>query len=315
MCANRQIADGPSFHEIPINAPLAPAANNQRDGSPRQAIHRGRVAYEPNSLAGGCPFQAGAAGFVSFPAPVQEDKLRGKPEKFGEHYAQATLFYASQTPAEQAHIAAAFRFELSELTVPAIRERMLSSLRNVSDELAAKVADGLGMALPPPMPRAVAAPHAPEVTRSPALSLTHLPGQGGVRTRPVAILVADGVVGAGVAAAQAALVAAGAVSRLIAPQLGAVKTFDGIELQADGSLENSPGVLFDAVILADGEDAGTRLATLGQTAEFLVNQYRHGKTVLALGSSAALLPMVGISATLPSGESDPGVLADIADTG
>jgi catalase len=60
---------GANFHEIPINAPIAPVHNNQRDGMHRQAIHRGRVAYEPNSLGGGCPFQAGAAGFVSFPQP------------------------------------------------------------------------------------------------------------------------------------------------------------------------------------------------------------------------------------------------------
>ena len=95
---------GPNFHEIPINAPIAPVHNNQRDGMHRQAIHRGRVAYEPNSLGGGCPFQAGAAGFVSFPEPVQQDEVRGKPEKFAEHYNQATLFFDSQTPEEQAHI-------------------------------------------------------------------------------------------------------------------------------------------------------------------------------------------------------------------
>jgi catalase len=87
----------------------------------RQAIHRGRVSYEPNSLGGGCPFQAGAAGFVSFPEPVKQDELRGHPEKFAEHYNQATLFFNSQTPEEQAHIAGAFRFELSKVTVPAVR--------------------------------------------------------------------------------------------------------------------------------------------------------------------------------------------------
>ena len=120
---------GANFHEIPINAPVAPVHNNQRDGLHRQAIPRGRVAYEPNSLAGGCPFQAGGArGFVSFPEPVQADKLRGKPEKFADHYTQAALFYESQTEAEKLHIAGGFRFELSKLTVPAIRERMLSSL-------------------------------------------------------------------------------------------------------------------------------------------------------------------------------------------
>jgi catalase len=32
---------GPNFHEIPINAPIAQAHNNQRDGLHRHAIHRG----------------------------------------------------------------------------------------------------------------------------------------------------------------------------------------------------------------------------------------------------------------------------------
>ena len=181
---------GVNFDEIPINAPLAPVHNNQRDGLHRRSIARGRVAYEPNSLGGGCPFQAGAAGFVSFPQPVEEDKLRGKPEKFADHYTQATLFYASQTEIEKAHIIGGFRFELSKLTVPAIRARMVAALVNVSAELAAAVADGLGIAVPKAMPKALLKPAVPEVTKSSALSLTALPGDGGIRTRKVAILAA-----------------------------------------------------------------------------------------------------------------------------
>jgi hypothetical protein len=193
---------GPNFHEIPINAPLAPVHNNQRDGMHRQAIPRGRVAYEPNSLGGGCPFQAGAAGFVSFPQTVEGDKLRGKPEKFADHYTQATLFYESQTAVEKAHIVGGFRFELSKLTVPAIRERMLASLVNVSADMAAKIADGL----------------------------------------------------------------------------------------------------------PDGSDGVALLAGYGQTREFVANQYRHGKTILALGAAKALLDQADVAATLPSGEPDPGIL-------
>ena len=68
---------GPNFHEIPINAPVAQVHNNQRDGMHRQAIHRGRVSYEPNSLGGGCPFQAGAAGFVSFPERARGGRSQG----------------------------------------------------------------------------------------------------------------------------------------------------------------------------------------------------------------------------------------------
>ncbi len=115
----------------------------------------------PTRSAGGCPFQAGSAtGFVSFPQPVQEDKVRGKPEKFADHYTQARLFFESQTPVEQRHIVGGFRFELSKVTVPAIRERMVSSLVNVSPDLAAQVADGLGIAVPAAMPRALPNPAA-----------------------------------------------------------------------------------------------------------------------------------------------------------
>src|SRR6185436_1506625 len=122
---------GPNFHEIPINAPIAPVHNNQRDGMHRQAIHRGRVSYEPNSLGGGCPFQAGGAGFTAFRVPVVEEKVRGNPLKFAEHYAQATLFWNSQTPVEKAHIVRGFRFELTKVQTAAVRERVLSMLANV----------------------------------------------------------------------------------------------------------------------------------------------------------------------------------------
>ena len=35
--------------------------------------------------------------------------MRAKPEKFADHYTQARLFFESQTPVEQDHIADAFR--------------------------------------------------------------------------------------------------------------------------------------------------------------------------------------------------------------
>ena len=300
---------GPNFHEIPINAPIVQVHNNQRDGLHRQAIHRGRVAYEPNSLAGGCPFQAGAAtGFVSFPQPVQQDKVRGKPEKFADHYTQATLFFESQTPVEQAHIAAAFRFELSKLTVPAIRERMLAGLVNASPALTAKVAAGLGMTVPAALPKALATPVQPEVMVSPPLSLRARPGDGSIRTRKVALLVADGVEGEALAAVQAALFQAGAIGRLVGPRIGPFTTASGETMQADASMENEPGFLFDGLVLPDGEAGVELLATDGHTAEFIKDQYRHCKTILALGASRVLLADARVPASLPDGTPDAGVL-------
>jgi catalase len=305
---------GPNFHEIPINAPIAPVHNNQRDGLHRQALHRGRVAYEPNSLGGGCPFQAGMAGFVSHPAPVFEDKVRGKPEKFADHYSQASLFYRSQTAVEQAHIAAAFRFELSRVQVPAIRERVVALLRNVDEGLAQQVSQGLGMTeLPSAQPLVMEAPAA-EPAVSQALSLFARPGDGSVRGRRVALLVAEGADGASLRAAHDALLKAGAVPRLVAPRLGSVKTADGSDITADTSLFSMPSVLWDAAVLPDGAAALTALAADGLALEFVKEQYRHCKPMLVLGAGATLLDAAGIPRTLVSGDSDPGlVFADSGD--
>jgi catalase len=312
---------GPNFHELPINAPLAQVHNNQRDGIHRQAIPRGRVSYEPNSLGGGCPFQAGAAqGFVTMPARLQaterQDKVRGKPEKFADHYTQATLFYESQSPVEQAHIAAAFRFELSKVTVPAIRERTVAMLRNASEALAQQVAAGLGMeTMPEAMPRALAQPSEPELTRSDALSLMARPGETGVVAKKVAVLIAPGVLAKSVEAVHRALVEAGAVPKFVAPRIGLVKTEEGQTLMADASLENEPGFLFDALVLPDGADAVGMLAKDAHTMEFIQNQYRHCKTILVLGASSELIAKAGVSSILPGGDADPGlILASTADT-
>lgn len=305
---------GPNFHELPINSPLAPVHNNQRDGMHRQAIHRGKVAYEPNSLAGGCPFQAGAAqGFVSvsgrMAAQEAQGKVRAKPEKFADHYTQAKLFYESQAPHEQAHIAAAFRFELSKVTVPAVRERVVSMLRNASEDLASRVADGLGLeVMPNPMPRALEAAPSPEVQNSAALSLLARPGEAALLGRKIAILVADGVHGQSVIDLQTALQAQGAVGRLIAPRVGNVATEDGMVLQADASLETEPGFLFDAIALPDGDAGVLALARDAHTMEALRDQYRHCKPIFAMQASAALLLKAQIPATLPSGEPDPGIV-------
>ena len=288
---------GPNFHEIPINAALSPVHNNQRDGIHRQAIHRGRVAYEPNSLAGGCPFQTGAAGFVPFPEAVKGDEVRGKPEKFAEHFNQARLFYASQTRTEQLHIQAAYRFELSKVQVPAIRLRVVSMLRNVSQELAQAVAAGLGIIdLPPVMPPVLA--HAPvaEIEKSSTLSLFARPGSVGVQTRRVAIWVADGVDGKQAKSIFTSLRAQGANPRMVGPRIGAFLSADGLEIEAVASLETEPSVLFDGLVCPSGNSVFINTFTRDERAvEFIKDQYRHCKTIMLVGKSAAVLGNLGLS--------------------
>ena len=240
--------------------------------------------------------------------------MRGKPEKFAEHFNQAALFFDSQSAVEQAHIIAAFRFELSKLTVPAIRERVVSMLANVSDELAAGVAEGLGMAVPAAMPRALAKVPKPEVRQSPALSLLARPGDGGIRTRKIALLVADGIDGEALAKVQAELLAAGAVPRLVGIRIGPFKTASGEVLDADASMENEPAVVFDALVLPDGAEGIEMLKKVGHTAEYIKDTYRHCKPIMVLGESGALLEGAGAFRILPDGEEDPGIVAAEAKT-
>jgi catalase len=246
-------------------------------------------------------------GFMSFPQPVEEHKVRGKPEKFADHYTQATLFYESQTDIEKAHIIRAFRFELTRVQVTAIRERVVAQLRNVSEELAVAVADGLGMELPPPQPKVLENPPKPEVTKSPALSLFARPGTMGIRTRKIALLVADGVDGEAMIKMHEALSAEGAVPRFVGPKMGAVTSATGEPIEVEVSMEAAPPVLFDALIVADG-DAVDVLSKLGHAVEFLKNQYRHCKPILLFGRAAELLQKAGIPPALPSGKPDPGLL-------
>ena len=139
-----------NFQEIPINRPVCPVHNNQRDGHMRQTINTGRVSYEPNTLGGGCPYQAKASegGFTSYPERIDGIKIRTRSQSFRDHFSQAKLFFNSQSDAEKNHIVDALCFELGKVETAAIRMRMVKLLSFVDMELAAPVAVYLGIEIP-----------------------------------------------------------------------------------------------------------------------------------------------------------------------
>jgi catalase len=237
---------------------------------------------------------------------LRDDKLRGKPEKFADHYTQATLFWESQSAVEQAHIVEAFRFELTKVQTPAIRVRMVAGLMNVAEALASRVAQGLGIELPQALPRILAKPARPEVKRSEALSLLARPGDGSIRSRRIALLVEDGMDSP--AFLRDALQAAGATPVFIGHRLGPVQTNDGDAIEPEVTFETAPAVLFDAMVLPGGLAVADALISSGQALEFVRTQYRHCKAILALYGSSAVLEAAGIPPLLPDGTGDPGVL-------
>jgi catalase len=116
---------------------------------------------------------------------------------------------------------------------------------------------------------------------------------------------------------QAELLGLGAVPRFVGERLGAVAADEGDPVGVEVTVEAAPSVLWDALIIPDGADAAEALKANGQVLEFVKDQYRHCKTLLALGTGAEILDAAMIPAALPDGEVDPGVLrmeADEADS-
>jgi catalase len=295
----------PNFHEIPINRSVAPVHNNQRDGHMRQEINIGRVSYHPNSLGGGCPYQAKIeqGGFASFNERVDAHKIRERSESFSDHFGQARLFFNSQTAVEKSHITKALRFELGKVETAAIRVRMLGLLSQVDAELAEKVAQGLGTTVPAapekPMnhgvsPDADPGKHEPRtvaqsVLSSDALTMLNNPTNSAtIATRKIAILCADGVSEASVMTMKDALKKNDAKGCIIAPHLGFVKTDNGGEIAVEFSFLTASSVLFDAVYVPGGSGLNA-LSEDGDVMEFLNDAYKHCKVIGADGDATALV--------------------------
>ena len=105
-----------------------------------------------------------------------------------------------------------------------------------------------------------------------------------------------------------ALVEQGAVAKYVGPRLGLVRSSARGGIEAEATLETAPGVLFDAVVLPSGKAAIDALLKNGQAMDFVKDQYRHCKPILALEGASALLEAAGIPRQLPNGGADPGLL-------
>jgi catalase len=313
---------GPNFHEIPINRSVAPVHNNQRDGFMRQEVNKGRVSYHPNSLGGGCPYQAQIAegGFSSFNERIEAHKVREGSESFADHFGQAKLFFNSQTPEEKSHIVKALRFELGKVETTAIRVRMLGLLSQVDTQLAEKVAIGLGASVPPILEFPVNKGVSPEneggnqepqtiessVSTSEPLSMVKNPTNSPtIESRKVAILCSDGVSEAAVMNMKSALKKQGAKGCVIAPHLGSVLTDADGALAAEYSFLTASSVLFDAVYVPHGIGLNA-LAENDNALEYLNDAYKHCKVIGADGEASELLSGTTFASKLTN--DDPGII-------
>ena len=314
---------GPNFHEIPINRPVVPIHNNQRDGHMRQQINTGRVSYSPNSLADNAPLQAKMAqgGFTSYTEKIDGFKVRERSKSFFDHFSQARLFFNSQSEPEKNHIIDALSFELGKVETVAIRQRMVGILSQIDKALATAVAYNLGLHVPKkpeePINHSIPADGDPKkfqpikvtssLDKSPALSMANTI-KDSIRTRKIAILAADGADEASIVKMKKALEAAGAVTHVIAPKLGVVTAENDAEIPVDQSLLTAASVLYDAVYVAGGINNAASLEAEPDAIHFLNEAYKHCKAIAAHSSSLQVLEATYFSKKLQEKKREPGVL-------
>jgi len=309
---------GPNFHEIPINRPVVPVHNNQRDGFMRQTINVGKSSYGPNTIANNDPQQVKAAdgGFTSYNERIDARKIRARSKSFFDHFSQAKLFYNSQSKFEQNHITDALSFELGKVKTVVIRERMLGILAQIDADLAKTVASNLGITnLPKPaeiLNHSIPADGNPKdfqpiykeasLKKSPALSMADTV-KDTIKSRKIAFLIADGVDMTSLNEMKKALEDEQATVELIAPKLGAIKGMKNEELPADESFLTAASVLYDAVFVPSGEKSMAALSQEPDAIHFINEAYKHCKAIAFADNSSALLDKTQLK-----GAKDPGLL-------
>ncbi|TDQ11892.1 catalase [Pedobacter metabolipauper] len=316
---------GTNFHEIPINRPVIPVHNNQRDGHMRQTINKGKSSYSPNSLGGNDPAQAKAAegGFTSYNERIDARKVRQRSKSFFDHFSQARLFFNSQSEPEKNHLTDALTFELGKVKTVAIRERMLGILAQIDKGLAAQVAYGLGIHVPQvpeqPINKSIPADGNPadyqpiqaesSLTSSEALSMANTI-KDSIVSRKIAILAADGVNEKALNTVKKALLAAGAVVEVIAPRLGFIVSENDEQIPVDQSFLTAASVLFDAVYVPGGTNSVASIEAEADAVHFLNEAFKHCKAIAADSDAIQVLEATYFSKKLPEDYTDETVLTE-----
>jgi catalase len=302
---------GPNFTHIPINAPKCPMAHFQQDGHMAMINPQGRVNYEPNSwgAAQGGPREDPVRGFTSFAAVEDGPKQRVRSETFADHYSQARQFYVSQTPIEQKHIGDALVFELSKVERPDIRSRVVSHLRNVHPDLAATVAEGLGLTMPEPA-LAARAPIS-DLPPSDPLSIVKN-GPQSFKGRKLGILLSDGADPRIFKALVKAVEAEGAVYEVVAPKIAGATLADGTMVAAKHKIDGGPSVLFDAVAVVVSAEGAALLSRDAAAKDFVTDAFAHCKFIGIGAEAEALFVAAGIAEDLDEACLPLGKAADAA---
>ncbi|MDW7732917.1 MAG: catalase [Methanolobus sp.] len=278
---------GPNFHEIPINRPLAPISNNQREGYNRMTINKGKGSYFPNTVANGMPRPASAeeGAYVHYMEKVEGRKIRARSEKFKDFYSQAKLFWNSMSEPEKMHIIKAFHFEIGKVKDRSIRQGIVDMFNNVDGDLAIEIAKGVGA----DAPKSKGGSSVTKKSRNVSQELSEHTRKDTIMTRMIAILAADGYNSDEVESVKKALMDAGAQTEIISKFRGMIKGSGGKEMEVDKNYEAAESVMYDAVYVPGGHESVNTLKMEGDAIHFINEAFRHCKAIGATGEGVDLL--------------------------
>ncbi|KAG1472583.1 hypothetical protein G6F56_001455 [Rhizopus delemar] len=271
-----------NYMQLPINRPLTPVHNNQRDGFMQFNVYHGQVAYYPNALQKNTPSVVSDedGGYLEYPERVGGRKQRGKHDKFSDHYSQAQLFYNSLTTPEQQQVVDNFRFELGKCESKLVRENFVQILNHVDNNLAVRVARGIGIDEPS------------KLVENKNQTTTHLSIQNykrpnNIRAKRVAILTGPGMDQDEIKKMKDYLTSEHAYVDLVGLRLG-----DNVTQ----TYTTTSSVFYDGVYVPSGDNKTFEILTsprsefpYDEPLVFVLDAYRHGKPIAVSGNGVNLL--------------------------
>ncbi|KAL6706413.1 catalase 1 [Coniothyrium glycines] len=290
---------GINWEELPINKPICPVMNFNRDGQGRHTITKGKVNYWPNRFETVPPATPKEGGYVEYPEKVAGIKARLQTKKFKEHKNQAELFYNSMSEQEKIHMKNAFAFELDHCDDEIVYKRMCERLTEIDLELAQGVAEMVGGDMPKEQTRPKHNKRAKGLSQMEYLSTTPT-----IATRMVAILIADGYDKVAYNGIKAALTAAGALPFTISPRrnkiwaAGEEKGGEG-GVVADHHLEGQRSTMYDSVFIPGGAESVKTLQKNGRAVHWVREAFGHLK---AIGATGEAVDFVKYAVDLPGME-------------
>ena len=270
---------GPNFHELPINRPVCPFHNNQRDGYGRQTINVGPVSYHKNSIQQNTPAPVPVAegGYEHYQEKVDGMKVRARSDSFKDHFTQARMFWLSMTDIEKDHILKAFSFEVGKVARREIRQQVVDTFANVDVELATNIAMNVGVN-PPQLQQ-----HVDTNKTSPAVSLYTNPVFS-TETKKVAVIVNQ-------ASEELGNVVDSLKAQKITVELVSDKQQDILNYMIDQTLDTTSPVLYDGIIVA-GNFADPKMQN--KLNHFIEETYHHYKPLAFLAGANPQNPIASV---------------------